>query len=120
MWVMVVPWLCIGMGLVLLDGSIQPRLTTIGHNPGLHSVALLWQRLGAVPGITMFLCAGMLTVPWDGFRTFMRFATLMAAVGLTAQVLKYCVGRARPEVAHDPTQFFRPFRNLFPRHPESL
>lgn len=101
-------WLATGMACIPLDEFVQPYLTELGREPWLRSLAGQWQDLGGTFGILLFLGAGLVTLPLDRGRNFMRFAICISTVGVAAQLVKHIVGRVRPHAAEDGTLFLGP------------
>jgi membrane-associated phospholipid phosphatase len=101
-------WLLVGMVMICFDSAVQPHLTQLGQEPLIRSVAQHWQELGAAIGIVVFLLAGLAFAWKDRGRSAITFALSLASVGVAVNVLKYLVGRARPNRVHDETVFYGP------------
>ena len=112
-------WLILGIACISVDPVLRPFLARWDRITPIHAVAVHWQELGALTGMVVFLAAGGVLAWRDRGRTFVRFGIGLAGAGLAARILKYIIGRVRPNDLTDAYVFVGP-SNPFIRHPLPL
>jgi membrane-associated phospholipid phosphatase len=106
---LLVVWLLVGIGCILLDGSLEPELHKLGRISSVHTTAHLWEQLATTPGIVLFALSGAIVARHDKGRTLLHFVVSVSLAAASVQVLKYLIGRVRPMEAGDSTVFAGPF-----------
>lgn len=97
-------WLTVGLACIFVDHQIQPYLAGLGRIEPIGFAAVQWNQLGSALGLIAFFSVLLLAA-----RPALKPAILcLAATGVLAQVLKYSIGRIRPNVSDDMTVFHGP------------
>lgn len=109
-WIVAIVWLVIGLACLASDEYTQPHFADWGANDSaLRIVAEWWQRIAEFPGIVLFLTALLMIPCHSRLIMFKRLGAGLAATALSVQLIKYLIGRARPNDVADTTKFFGPF-----------
>ncbi len=101
-------WLAGAVACIAKDDELVQRLSFFQENSIPKLVAEYWQILGTSIGMAIFLGGGLLARAEVRGRIFVTFARCLAVAAVSAQTLKYLIGRTRPHWAHSPTEFSGP------------
>lgn len=104
----IVVLLALASAAIVIDETVQPIFSSVGKSTFPYVVAKCFSQIGATPGIAVFIMTGI-ALAFLQRRILFEFGSALLLSGVAVQVVKFLVGRVRPNLIHDRSVFYGPF-----------